>query len=82
MTKHYTKPSVKQGEWNLVVSRLVGMTYIEIYEQFVDGTYQDHYAIYIDGKRQRPTFFGEMAYHDVKRAFNNLVGWPNMITEF
>jgi hypothetical protein len=78
--KQYTKPSVREGHW---WTRVEGMTkqgeIINIAMQVIDGTWQDHYAIYINGKRQRKTYFGESAHHEVARAYNDLVGWQNTI---
>lgn len=78
--KQYTKPKVTAGEWVQCAAwaEVDGVLY-EVWEQKVAGTYQDHYAIYINGKRQRKTYFGESAHHDVARAYNDLVGWQNTI---
>lgn len=78
--KSYTKPSVTAGEWVQCAAwaKVDGVLY-EVWEQKISGTYQDHYAIYINGKRQRKTYFGETAHHDVARAYNDLVGWQNTI---
>jgi hypothetical protein len=77
--KHYTKPSVTKGEWTTRAQCGVDGKDISIKVQILDDTYQDHYAIYINGKRQRKTYFGEMAHHDVARAYNDLVGWQNSV---
>lgn len=78
--KQYTKPKVGEGMWVPTAAWCeVDRVLYEVWEQIVDGTYQDHYAIYIDGKRQRKTYFGETAHHDVARAYNDLVGWQNTI---
>lgn len=77
--KHYTKQSVTKGEWLPVVGVIVDGTDYEIAQQYFDDDYQDHYALYINGKRQRKTYFGETAHHDVARAYNDLVGWQNTI---
>ena len=77
--KQYTKPSVREGLWYTCVECRVDGKDISIKVQILDGTYQDHYAIYINGKRQRKTYFGESAHHDVARAYNDLVGWQNSI---
>lgn len=78
--KQYTKPKVGEGMWVPTAAWCeVDRVRYEVWEQIVDGTYQDHYAIYIDGKRQRKTYFGETAHHDVARAYNDLVGWQNTI---
>jgi len=78
--KQYTKPKVSEGEWVQCAAwaNVDGVLY-EVWEQKVNGTYQDHYAIYINGKRQRKTYFGESAHHEVARAYNDLVGWKNTI---
>lgn len=77
--KQYTKPSVKEGYWSTRVSRVVDGTAYVIKVQTIDGTYQDHYAIYENNRRQRKTYFGESAHHDVARVFNDLVGWQNSV---
>lgn len=82
--KQYTKPSVREGYWLTLATCTISdddynLTDYEIRVQVVDDTYQDHYAIYINGKRQRKTYFGEMAHHDVARAYNDLVGWQNSV---
>lgn len=77
--KQYTKPSVREGRWyTRAECRVDGHSY-RINVQVIDGTYQDHYAIWVDGKRQRKTYFGESAHHDVARAYNDLVGWQNSV---
>jgi hypothetical protein len=77
--KQYTKPSVREGEWLTCAQCGVDGKDIHIKVQIVDNTYQDHYAIYINDKRQRKTYFGESAHWDVARAYNDLVGWQNTI---
>lgn len=80
--KYYTKPSVREGHWTTRAECggfEEGFEYVAIKRQVLDGDYQDHYAIYIDGKRQRKTYFGETAHHDVARAYNDLVGWQNAV---
>lgn len=78
--KYYTKQSVTKGEW---YTRAEGITEdgqgIKIKVQVIDGDYQDHYAIYVNGHRQRKTYFGESAHHDVARAYNDYVGWQNSV---
>ena len=77
--KQYTKPSVREGLWyTRTECRVDGTTY-RINRQVIDGDWQDHYSIWIDGHRQRKTYFGESAHHDVARAYNDLVGWQNTI---
>lgn len=78
--KQYTKPSVREGEWVICQAwaEVDGILY-QVWEQMIDGAYQDHYAIYVNGKRQRKTYFGESAHWDVARAYNDLVGWQNTI---
>lgn len=72
------KPSVNDGRW---ITRAAGVTdegddrYIEIRRQAIDGAFVDHYAIYIEEKRQRKTYFGESAHYDVARAYNDMVHW-------
>lgn len=75
--KHYYKPSVRDGYWYTRASAVVDGTEYRINRQVLDGEYQDHYSIYINGKRQRKTYFGETAHWDVARAFGDLVGWQN-----
>lgn len=77
--KHYTKQSVTKGEWTARAECYTNGHEYRIKVQIVDGSYQDHYAIYIDGKRQRKTYFGETAHWDVARAYNDLVGWKNSV---
>ena len=77
--KQYTKPSVTKGAWLTSAECRVDGTDYAVKVQMIDGYYQDHFAIYINGKRQRKTFFGEMSHHDVARAYNDLVGWQNSI---
>lgn len=77
--KYYTKQSVTKGEWTTRAECYTNGHEYRIKVQIVDGSYQDHYAIYIDGKRQRKTYFGESAHHAVARAYNDLVGWQNTI---
>lgn len=77
--KHYTKQSVTKGEWLTVVGCTTEGNDYQIKVQIVDNDYQDHYALYINGKRQRKTYFGESAHHSVARAYNDLVGWKNTI---
>ena len=55
--KQYTKPSVREGYWLTLETCTISdddynLTDYEIRVQVVDDTYQDHYAIYINGKRQ------------------------------
>ena len=79
--KSYTKPSVREGKW---YTRVGGFTkqgeLIDIKVQIIDHTWQDHYAIYINDKRERKTYFGESAHHEVARVYNDLVHWGQMIT--
>lgn len=77
--KQYTKPSVSEGEWWTRAWCAVDGTEYAVKAQYIDGDYQDHYAIYINNKRQRKTYFGESAHHAVARAYNDLVGWKNTI---
>lgn len=79
--KQYTKPSVNDGSWD---TRVEGITkqgeIINIKVQVIDHTWQDHYAIYLNDKRQRRTYFGETAHYDVARVYNDLVHWSQAIT--
>ena len=78
--KVYKKPSVTEGKWYTVAGTFTKLGEdIDIKVQFLDDTYQDHFAIYINGKRQRKTYFGEMAHFDVARAYNDLVPWQNTV---
>lgn len=79
--KQYTKPKVGEGIW-LPTDAWCEVDHVlyEVWEQKISDTYQDHYAIYINGKRQRKTYFGETAHHDVARAYNDLVGWQNSVS--
>ena len=78
--KQYTKQSVTKGEW---YTRAEGITEdgqgIKIKVQVIDGEYQDHYAIYVNGKRERKTYFGETAHYDVAREYNDRVGWQQFV---
>ena len=77
--KQYTKPSVTAGEWWTRAWCAVDGIEYAVKCQYIDGTYQDHYAIYVNDKRMRKTYFGESAHHDVARAYNDLVGWQNSV---
>lgn len=71
-----TKPSVKEGTWYTVAGSLThNDEAIDIKRQYISPNDQDHFAIYINGKRQRKTYFGETAHFDVARAYNDLVPW-------
>lgn len=86
--KQYTKPSVREGRWytraQCMTPDHTGTTpelvKIEVKRQYLHDEYQDHYAIYIDDKRQRKTYFGETAHWAAASAFNNLVHWTQTIT--
>ena len=78
--KVYKKPSVREGQWYTVAGAFTKLgEEIDIKRQYIDHTDQDHFAIYLNGKRQRPTYFGEMAHFDVARAYNDLVPWQNTV---
>lgn len=78
--KVYTKPSVRAGQWETLVEGLTtDGEFINIKMQIVDHTYQDHYAIYINDKRERKTYFGESAHHAVARAYNDRVHWGQQV---
>lgn len=77
--KHYTKQSVTKGEWLTVAECTADHNDYQIKVQMVDNDYQDHYALYINGRRQRKTYFGETAHWAVARAYNDLVGWQNSV---
>lgn len=78
--KQYTKPKVSEGEWFTCVSTVVDGTEYCVKRQGINGIFHDHYTICINGKRQRKTYFGELAHYDVARAYNDIVGWPHFIS--
>lgn len=78
MSKLYAKPSVRIGEWYRVsgIYKTNNDEDLFIAVQMVNGEWQDHYRIYINGKAQpRKSYFGEMAYNDVIRNASDLLHW-------
>ena len=78
MSKLYAKPSVRIGEWyrvsDIYKTRMDEDLFIAV--QMVNGEWQDHYRIYVEGKpRPRKSYFGEMAYNDVIREASDLLHW-------
>jgi len=78
--KQYTKQSVTKGEWGIVAEAEYDDKDYTIARQYFDGDWQDHYAFYIDGKRQSKTYFGETAHYDVARVFNDHVHWTQTVS--
>ncbi len=77
--KQYTKQSVTKGEWRTRARAETLDNIVEVKVQVIDNVWQDHYAVYVNGKRERKTYFGESAHHDAARAFNDRVHWSQMI---
>lgn len=79
----YEKPSVNEpgSEWETLATRraVQGGAEVSIARQRLNTEDEvvllDHYAIYINGKRQRRTYFGESARHEVARKFNDMIHW-------
>jgi hypothetical protein len=78
-----TKPSVNAPGSEWLESAWTDMAYdadeVSIRVQRINGVFVEHYAIYIDGKRQRKTYFGETARWHVARDFNDLVHWTEAV---
>ena len=78
----FDKPSVKQYPWFRVsdvystecVSPHGGVD-VFVCQQYDQEYPIDHYRLWIDGKMQRKTYFGETAYNDVVRALGDMVHW-------
>lgn len=78
--KQYTKPSVREGHWETRARAETLDNIVEVKVQIIDNDWQDHYAVYVNGKRQRTTYFGESGHYAAARAFNDRVHWSQMIT--
>ena len=82
MTKLYTKPKVNDGEWYRCtkICKTNNDEDLFIAVQEIDGTEQDHYRIFVNGKAQpRVSYFGESAYHEVIRNALDLVHWSTSV---